>query len=552
MIAVAVDDSEKAAASEFFELCKVPWEFFVAGKPYSIVLSTGTHPPVISTDLLLVYSGTPLPFDKTFDTIAHSSGEAVSARSGSNELWIYGNSLTFEGATESLLVAGTRGLPMILARRTNDATVVRIGYDLFREVAHLLSHGQPASNASVPTLEGHIHVLREIVARSGAALVEITPRPAGAEFICCLTHDVDHPILRNHWMDHTMAGFLKRASIGTIFDFLKGRRTLKEMARNLGAVAQLPLLHLGLSEDHWSNFDRYLDLEPGGRSTFFMVPIPNEPGHRSGGSAPMIRGCKYSLEELKAQIGRIASRGGEIGLHGIDSWRCEGDGRRERAILTRTLGSREIGVRMHWLYYDQNSPAALDQAGFTYDSSVGYNETIGFKAGTTQVFKPLSAANLLELPLNIMDTALFYPSYLNLCPHDAQHRINSLIDETNRYGGVLTINWHDRSIFPERLWEPPYRTLLAEMKARGAWFATASMSVGWFRKRRSARIQVKQVGTKELKISCQLEAKDTLPGLRLRLHHPRRRQNAQVLSDESESRFIDFPFNTTTELKVAI
>ena len=29
----------------------------------------------------------------------------------------------------------------------------------------------------------------------------------------------------------------------------------------------------------------------------------------------------------------------------------------------------------------------LEKAGFSYDSTVGYNETIGYRAGTAQVFK---------------------------------------------------------------------------------------------------------------------------------------------------------------------
>ena len=39
---------------------------------------------------------------------------------------------------------------------------------------------------------------------------------------------------------------------------------------------------------------------------------------------------------------------------------------------------------MHWLYFDQNSPKTLENAGANYDSTVGYNETVGYRAGTAQ------------------------------------------------------------------------------------------------------------------------------------------------------------------------
>ena len=75
---------------------------------------------------------------------------------------------------------------------------------------------------------------------------------------------------------------------------------------------------------------------------------------------------------------------------------------------------------MHWLFFDEHSPGVLDQAGFSYDSTVGFRETIGYRAGTMQVYKPLGVKNLLELPLHVMDTALFYPSYLNLGENEAR------------------------------------------------------------------------------------------------------------------------------------
>ena len=140
---------------------------------------------------------------------------------------------------------------------------------------------------------------------------------------------------------------------------------------------------------------------------------------------------------------------------------------------------------MHWLYFDSKAAMTLEKAGFSYDSTVGYNETIGYRAGTTQVFKNPNVNRLLELPLHIMDTALFYPSYMNLSNNAARAAILPLIENVTRFGGVLTINWHDRSLGPERLWDDAYVTLLHDLRARTPWFATAAQTVSWFRKRRA-------------------------------------------------------------------
>ena len=88
--------------------------------------------------------------------------------------------------------------------------------------------------------------------------------------------------------------------------------------------------------------------------------------------------------------------------------------------------------------------------GAAYDSTVGYNETVGYRAGTTQVFKPLQASRLLELPQHVMDTALFYRAHLGLSQREASTYLSRIVDNAEQFGGCLTINWHDRSMAPER------------------------------------------------------------------------------------------------------
>src|SRR5205823_6565412 len=101
-------------------------------------------------------------------------------------------------------------------------------------------------------------------------------------------------------------------------------------------------------------------------------------------------------------------------------------------------------------------------------------------------YKPLNARRLLELPLHVMDTALFYPSHLNLSGKEAAKRVGRIIDNAVCCGGCVTVNWHDRSIAPERQWGHFYSELIEELRSKGAWFATAAQSVSWFRMRRSA------------------------------------------------------------------
>ncbi len=130
---------------------------------------------------------------------------------------------------------------------------------------------------------------------------------------------------------------------------------------------------------------------------------------------------------------------------------------------------------MHWLYFADESPQQLEDAGFDYDSTWGYNDAVGYRAGTSQVFRLPGTKHLLELPLTIMDTALFYPGRMGLTARAGAARCaGESSPKRARFGGTLVVNWHDRSLAPERLWGRPYRGVAATSRTGDrAWFATA-------------------------------------------------------------------------------
>jgi hypothetical protein len=87
-----------------------------------------------------------------------------------------------------------------------------------------------------------------------------------------------------------------------------------------------------------------------------------------------------------------------------------------------------------------------------------------------------------------MDSALFFRSRMDLDRAAAAAVCGRLIDNGRRLGGTIVINWHDRSLAPERQWGGFYERLLTEIGRDGrAWFARAGETVEWFRWRRSLR-----------------------------------------------------------------
>jgi hypothetical protein len=543
MIGVIADIADHEIVREFFELFKTPWEFYHPDRQYDILLCNGSVPVRLPAGCAIVAAGRKTPIDRGCLPEENERGGKVLAY-GESEIPIYGESIGFAEVGESILTWKISGRCAAYVQRSATAVLARLGYDLFAEVRTLLTAGQPAANAGIPTLDIHIAVLRDLILACGVPLVEIPPVPQGYPFIACLTHDVDHPSIRRHKLDHTVLGFCRRAIWGSLRGFFAGQLPARVLFANWAAVLKLPLIHLGWARDFWEDFDdRYLALENGFRSTFFVIPFRNRPGITREGRAPAFRAAQYGARDIARPIQKLLAAGCEIGLHGIDAWIESGKADEEVAEIRRLTGTREIGVRMHWLYQDNGSPAILDNAGLAYDSTVGYNQTVGYRAGTTQAYKPANANRMLEVPLHAMDTALFYPAYLGLSPAAASKRLDRMVDHASRSGGCLTTNWHDRSTAPERMWSDCYCRLLGELKLRGAWFATVGQAAAWFRKRRSVVFDC-AAGTDVTVVCASGAGSAGVPGLYLRIY---------TAGGPGEARhYTDVPMEEGVEMRVPL
>ena len=552
MIGVAVYPTEQDVVAEFFELFKTPWEFHQKNGRYDVLVCTRKSVPQNSAKFVLLYSAETVESDTDAGLSAKSRRGGTILVYDGRRIPIYGDVATFPGSRFAPVTEESTGEPTTFTTSSGNRTTLRIGYDLFKEARHVLNAGQPAANAGSATLDLHINLLRDLITKAGIPVVEIPPVPAGHNLITCLTHDIDHPVVRNHCCDLTMAGFLYRATIGTIIDVCRRRKSPGDLCVNFAAALKLPFIYLGMARDFWCGFDRYVEMESGLASTYFVIPTRNYPGRPFANNGVARRAVRYDVTDVRPQLQKVISSGCEVGLHGIDTWVDSTKGREERDRVKQALDTTVTGVRMHWLYFDKNSPAILERAGFSYDSTVGYNETVGYRAGTAQVYRPLGAANLLELPLHIMDTALFFPGFLNLSYGDAWRVVGRFIDDLGRFGGVLTINWHDRSIAPERLWTGFYLKLLRELKSRGAWFATAAQTVSWFRKRRSAVMEAGSVDGGKIRIKASVTSDSELPGLRVRVHKPKTWKGAEETPAQSLPTFVDITLNDKIDTEIRL
>ena len=552
MIGVVSKEGEEEIVKEFFELFKVPWEFYNENRKYPVVLSTQDSLNGLDAKLVFLYSSEKLRFDieNKINVTPLQENKAL-LKYKELQLPVYGkiSFFGFSSDTETKLNK-TTGEAIGIEIKNDDRRIIRIGFDLFQEVYFLLTSGQPIEFSHIPSLDLHISILRELILEYGIPLVEIPPVPAGYDYVCCLTHDIDFAGIKCHKFDHTFFGFIYRATLGSCIDLLRGRSSLKKLLKNLKAVLLLPAVYLGIARDFWNQLDDYNKIEKEAPSTFFLIPFKNESGKGFNGNTEQWRATRYDILDIKKEVQKLRSMGCEIGLHGIDAWVDSEKGRQELQRISQITGDNEIGVRMHWLYFNHESPRILEEAGFYYDSTLGYNDAVGYRNGTTQAFKPIGVEKLLELPLNVQDTALFYPGRMALSEGEASSLIDRLIENSTIFGGVLTINWHDRSLAPERLWGDFYIELLKKMRKRKVWFGTAKEIVRWFNKRRASSFGEIRYTSNTVKLAVKSENTNTPLEFVLRVHLPKEKSHEKIAT-EYERSYIDLSFSSKLETEIS-
>lgn len=282
--------------------------------------------------------------------------------------------------------------------------------------------------------------------------------PDDKKFAICLTHDVDdiYPPLTHRIL--ASASFLGKGSLKKLYE-------------------QWAWLIKGKKHSPYINFKQIIDLEKkyNAKSSFYFLATNQDP-----------RRFRYHFEEIDSDLKYIIESGWEIGLHGgYYSYNNLASIKKEKNKLEKIIGKEIIGYRNHYLKFKvPETWKYLQNAGFKYDTTFGYNDMPGFRNGMCHPFRPFNMVkekeiDILEIPLNIMVSSLFeYTKSLD----NAWNLAKQLIDTVLKYHGVLTILWHNdelispfwnnRSILYEKILEYGYQ--------KNAWMTSGEEIWRWW------------------------------------------------------------------------
>lgn len=271
---------------------------------------------------------------------------------------------------------------------------------------------------------------------------------------------------RRLWPDSPFCVFLSH-DIDTIHSGLKKDIKNELKAGNLHKIPSLIYRRMR-GKDSWNNIDDVVKIEREleVKSSFYFLPKKDE------------ENADYELSDVQPYFDLIEAASSEIGLHG-----SLGSGYNLTLLNEeiKALNRNVFGNRFHYLNYDAKiTPPILEATSLKYDSSVGFAEQIGFRNGICFPFREYNfdtgkAYNHLQIPLTIMDTTLMDEELMGNFTHtQTQKQIYDLINEVEKFGGVMTVLWHNTYFTNYKYagWGDRYIDLVKRLKNKDALFLT--------------------------------------------------------------------------------
>ncbi len=253
--------------------------------------------------------------------------------------------------------------------------------------------------------------------------------------------------------------------------FLKSGRSLARLVKErqgVGAFRRFlkswAATKTGVAKDPYDTFDWLLDNKVEERVIYLMA----------GGNTKYENFYKITQVVANQVLEKAIKAGYSIGIHpSYQTYRDELLFREEKEKLEGEIGKKVTQSRQHFLRFRfDKTPGVLEKNQIENDSSLGYQDLIGFRCGTgfeyrLYHFEEERASRFLETPMVVMDIGL-----LGEAENDIQMAETILFDflNENRFFTKITFNFHNSS-FDEVMYDgDKFRKLYQEL-------------IDWFSKR---------------------------------------------------------------------
>lgn len=284
----------------------------------------------------------------------------------------------------------------------------------------------------IPVVDIYCQILQYGILRSMPEFIRDIAWAQDKRFAISLSHDIDY---WQFWDDKSLRDILSY----NLKSFYK--RPVRALYKAIGH-----LIHKKIFYDGFKLLSKVLSKEKdlGASSTWFIMASKSFDDHRQNYITDL-----STREQIVDLLGQE-----DVGLHGSPSSAFDYDVLVSELDALKELGFQPLGFRTHYLNFDyQKSFAILEKAGISYDSTLGYWENIGFRAGISFPFYPFNIAEnrpfkVLEIPLIVMDTTLNSPKAMAKSVYSARLSLRRLINIAAQYQSHLTLLWHNTTFDP--------------------------------------------------------------------------------------------------------
>jgi hypothetical protein len=310
--------------------------------------------------------------------------------------------------------------------------------------------------------------------------------PDGHSFVVCPTHDVD--MVTRTWTPRQVLRSIRIA--------LSGSRGTARAEAVLKALGRVVVFRTSGAPSSAATLQRCVEMELARdiRGSYFFTVYP--PGRASWYDSVYTVDDSFVFADRRRRVrdvmNELVQAGFDVGLHGSSASATDATLlSAQRGVLEDAVGAEVRTIRQHWLHWDARlTPAAQAAAGFTADSTLGFNRNVGFRAGTSFPFflstpDPFRAVNVLEIPLIAEESALFAANALELDDSLAREVVQTLVDRIAAVGGVFTTLIHPHGLLDDRV-TSLYTWMLDYALERGAWVASVAQVDSWWRRRAQA------------------------------------------------------------------
>jgi hypothetical protein len=355
---------------------------------------------------------------------------------------------------------------------------------------------QATGALKTPLIALYAGLIQTLLSRAlGDGFSSVPLWPDGKEWAIVLTHDADS-LYTFPRASHYRRALAARWTDGQYLRMVPAARNWGACAF-LGGLGMIPeaVRDPNFAFEKWIEYERSI----GCTSCFYVA------GRSAADPGSHPNDVHYDLMDpnIGGALETVRSNGWEIGLHAsINAREGEDRLREEKCRLERLTGTGSIsGVRHHYWALDPRLPERTlwshAAGGFLYDSSLGMNDSPGFRRGMAWPFHPFDRERkmpvpILEIPPTLMDGGIFYQA---VTLEEGMQQIRDHLSIVSRYCGAAVLDWHVEQMNFRRL-NGAGRALVEVLRELSAderifWASPKELAAWWMgRRKRIASLPV--------------------------------------------------------------